>query len=105
VFVPYIVALTEVDALKSAYGVTWRGINRPGDRELGIAGSELIALDLRTNEVLAVRRGFKRSGGIQNSYTGIWWLTGQTCPKLSERPDHLFIKEVLKPLAFEGKVK
>ena len=96
VFVPYVVAEAQTDTLKSKYGVTWRGITRPHDRELGIAGSELIVLNLETSEILAVRRGFKRTGGVRN-LTGVWWLAGQTCPKLSERPDHWFIKDVLKP--------
>ncbi|MEO6112093.1 MAG: hypothetical protein ABIQ24_09735 [Nitrospiraceae bacterium] len=99
VFVPYIVAETETESLKSKYGITWRGITLPHDRELGIAGSELIILDLGTNEVLAVRRGFKRTGGVRNNSTGIWWLAGQTCPKLSEKPDHWFIRDVLRPAA------
>lgn len=94
--VPYIVAETETQSLNSKYGVTWRGITRPHDRELGIAGSELIVLNLQTSEVLGVKRGFKRTGGIRN-LTGVWWLTGQTCPKLREKPDHWFIREVLKP--------
>ena len=55
VFVPYVVAEVQTNALKSKYGVTWRGITRPHDRELGIAGSELIVLNLETNEILAVR--------------------------------------------------
>ncbi len=38
--------------------MTWRGIRRPHDREMGIAGGELIVLDLETNEVLGVRRGY-----------------------------------------------
>lgn len=96
VFVPYVVAEAQTDTIKSKYGVTWRGITRPHDRELGIAGSELVVLNLETNEILAVRRGFKRTGGVRN-LTGVWWLAGQTCPKLSERPDHWFIKDVLKP--------
>jgi hypothetical protein len=95
-FVPYIVAVTETGSLNSKYGVTWRGITRPRDRELGIAGSELIVLNFETKEILAVRRGYKRTGGVRN-LTGVWWLAGQTCPKLSERPDHWFIKDVLKP--------
>ena len=99
VFVPYIVAETETASLKSKYGITWRGLTRPHDREMGIAGSELIILDLGTNEVLAVRRGFKRTGGVRNNSTGIWWLAGQTCPKLSEKPDHWFIRDVLRPAA------
>lgn len=64
----------EFDALpQSRYGFTWRGIIRPHDREMGIAGGELIALDLKTNEVLGVRRGF-------SFYRGSWELTA-ACPK------------------------
>ena len=96
--VPYIVAEKEAQSMNSKYGVTWRGITRPHDRDLGIAGSELIVLNLKTNEVLAVRRGFKRTGGVRN-LTGVWWLAGQTCPKLTEKPDHWFIKDVLRPAA------
>ena len=102
--VPYVVARKEVQSLSGKFGVTWRGIQRPLDRELGIAGSELIILDLVSNEVLAVRRGFKRTGGVRN-LTGVWWLSGPTCPALSEKPDHWFIREVLQPFASTGKEK
>ncbi len=102
--VPYVVAQRETQLLNSRYGVTWRGITRPHDRELGIAGSELIILNLETNEVLAVRRGFKRTGGVRN-LTGVWWLAGQTCPNLNSRPDHWFIRDVLKPAAEKTKEK
>jgi hypothetical protein len=57
---------------KARYAFTWRGIKRPSDRELGIAGGELIVLDRQTNEVLGVRRGYV-----------VWnrgW-TGRVCPK------------------------
>lgn len=96
VFVPYVVAVRDTVSLTSKHVVTWRGIVRPHDREFGIAGSELIVMDLESKEVLGVKRGFKRTGGVRN-LTGIWWLAGQTCPKLTERPDHWFIKDVLKP--------
>jgi hypothetical protein len=96
VFVPYVLADALTSSLESRYGVTWRGIPRFQDRELGIAGSELIIFDLSNKEVLAVRRGFKRTGGVRN-LTGVWWLTGQTCPKVSDKPDNWFIRDVLKP--------
>lgn len=64
----------EFDSQRRArYGFTWRGIKRPHDREMGIAGGELIVLDLETNEVLAVRRGYAL-------YAGQWQLT-PACPK------------------------
>jgi len=103
VFVPYIVAERNTASLTSTYAVTWRATARPHDREFGVAGSELIVLNLATSEVLGVKRGFKRTGGVRN-LTGIWWLAGPTCPRLSERPDHWFVKDVLKPTP-DSKVK
>jgi hypothetical protein len=89
-----------VSSLGSRYGYTWRGIKRPHDRELGIVGGELIVLDLQTNEVLAVRRGFIRSGDVPNNLTGVWWLGGHVCPEY--RDSHIytyeFISRVLKPV-------
>ena len=57
---------------KARYGFTWRGIKRPFDREMGIAGGELIVLDLRTNEVMGVRRGYAM-------WNGGW--TNRVCPR------------------------
>jgi hypothetical protein len=95
--VPYIVAMADVPKPQSRYGYTWRGISRPHDRELGIAGGELIVLDLQTSEVLAVRRSFVRSGSVRNNLTGVWWLTAGKCSKESLKTDAQFINEVLKP--------
>jgi hypothetical protein len=85
----------------SSYGFTWRGITREKDRELGIAGGELIVLDLKTKEVLAVRRGYIRSGNVKAHRTGIWWLTGQVCPKSRENmfSSEQFLRGVLRPVA------
>jgi len=58
---------------KARYAFTWRGIMRPADRELGIAGGELIVLDTETNEVMGVRRGFA-------FYRGSWAVT-PLCPR------------------------
>lgn len=97
--VPYVVEAQSDDVLKSRYGYTWRGINRPHDRELGIAGSELIVLDLENHEVLGVQRRFIRGGGMRNSLTGIWWLSGQVCQQFGDKIPHttIFISKVLKP--------
>lgn len=94
--VPYVVAEQEVEILQSRYGYSWRGITRPHDRELGIAGGELIVLDLQTNEVVAIRRGFIRSGSVRN-LTGISWINGQVCSNSGDKREHIFLKEVLKP--------
>ena len=45
---------------KSRYGYTWRGIVRPHDRQNGIGGGEVIVVDLETNEILAVQRGYAK---------------------------------------------
>ncbi|WP_173050221.1 hypothetical protein [Nitrospira sp. KM1] len=102
-----------VESRESRYGFTWRGITRPHDRELGIAGGELIVLNLETNEVLGVRRGYIRSGMVRNNLTGIWWLTGQTCPAYGYRNgrnkdfdfSYWFIGKVLKPKNYEQSFK
>jgi hypothetical protein len=71
-----------VSELRSRYGLIWRGIKRPKDRELAIAGSEWIVFDLQTNEVLAVRRDYARSGFSRNTPDGIWWLNAVHCPNV-----------------------
>jgi hypothetical protein len=82
---------------QSRYGFTWRGITRPHDRELGIAGGEVIILDLRTNEVLAVRRGYLRSGKTLDTVGGIWWLGAQACPPRPVMAMGELLHKVLKP--------
>lgn len=92
--------------LRSQYGYIWRGIRRPHDRIKGIAGGELIILDLHTQEVLGVRRGFVRSGQIRNNQTGINWLNAKVCQMPTARDGrrdqssfiYLFISKVLVPI-------
>jgi len=90
---------------KSRYGYTWRGIKRTQDRELGIAGGELLVLDLETREVLAVKRGYVRSGTVKNNLTGIWWLGGQVCKndRIDLKRSYEFISLVLHPSNLNGK--
>jgi hypothetical protein len=82
---------------KSVYAFTWRGIMRPHDRESGIAGGELIILNVRTNEVLAVRRGYVRSGKALETIGGIWWLGAQACPPRPVTAMGALLHKVLKP--------
>ena len=91
---------------RSRYGFTWRGIRRPHDRELAIAGGELMVFDLQTGEVLGVRRGFARSGFVRNSRSGVQWETAAVCPKLRRQPDgwdksgdfsYWFVSKVAQP--------
>jgi len=83
---------------KSRYGYTWRGVVRPHDRENGIGGGEVIVLDLETNEVLAVHRGYaqfrmdERVGLLKAGW-------GNRCPSIQPTggPYGHFILKVLKP--------
>ena len=86
-----------VKDLKSRYGFTWRGITRAHDRELGIAGSEFIILDLQANEVLAVRRGYLRTVNTRETGGEVWWLGGHSCPSNLPGVTETFIHKVLKP--------
>jgi len=90
---------------KSLYGYTWRGITRPHDRELGIAGGELIVLDLETSEVLGVKRGYVRSGTVKDNLTGVWWLNGQVCKKdrTGLKRSYEFISLALHPFSLKRK--
>ena len=94
--VPYLIAEVEVSSLKARYGYTWRGITRPHDREHGIAGGEVIVLDLEKGEVLAVRRSYARTGRMKN-LTRVCWLTAQKCSETSFNSDAQFINQVLLP--------
>jgi hypothetical protein len=70
--------------LQSRYGYTWRGIRRPYDREMGIGGGEIAVVDLKTNEILGLRRGFILGNRLKPG--GMWWLTGAACPHYSQLP-------------------
>ena len=74
--------IEQISDLKSKYGLTWRGIHRPFDRENGIAGGEIIAYDLQTNEVLAVFRNYAYTGRVKSTPDGAWWLSAGGCHQL-----------------------
>lgn len=89
----------EFGVRKSRYGYTWRAVARPHDRELGIGGSELIVLDLKTNEVLAVHRGYAKFE-VDERYgtSGFQWR--HACPaqvNIVGGARMLFLLKVLKP--------
>lgn len=91
----------EFGVRKSRYGYTWRAVARPHDRELGIGGSELIVLDLKTNEVLAVHRGYAKFE-IDERYgtSGFQWR--HACPTQANivgGDRMLFLLKVLKPIS------
>jgi hypothetical protein len=95
-------------AHQSRYGFTWRGMRVPHDRANGIAGGELFVIDLKTNEVLAMRRGFARASGIRNNQSGISWEWAYICPMPLNKKgepkgksidfEYSFITKVLPPL-------
>ena len=87
---------------KSRYGFTWRGIKRPLDRELAIAGGELAVIDLQTGEILGIRRGFTMSGNVVNSATRINWEFSGACPSYERQNKdydftYWFVAKILKP--------
>lgn len=84
---------------QSRYGFLWRGITRPNDREMGIAGGELIVIELDSRKVLAVKRGFARTGDHPTLSDGIWWRDPTGCAGDSRDPfaSVLFVKKVLEP--------
>lgn len=93
--------LEYTDQITSRYGVVWRGITRPRDRELGIAGSELLVLDLRTNEILGVRRGFALGGAYNYPHVGkgrLNWRGAAACPARDLNSNwSVFIESVVQP--------
>lgn len=110
----------EFAELRSRYGFFWYGIAREMDRQLGVAGGELVVVDLKTNEVLALKRGFAlavtRNWGKGYSPTGISWNAGGVCPASGKEPypylavpysDRTFINTVLRPrkVAQQGEIK
>ena len=86
--------------LRSRYGYTWRGITRPHDRELGIAGGELIIVDLQTQEILGVHRGFaKFEINEKMGAAGLQWARACPLPPNIGGGAYLaFILKVLRPI-------
>ena len=99
------------ESVQAQYGYTWRDITRTRERELGIAGGDLFVVDLRTGEVLGMRRGFARSVISKNTIGGRNWAGTENCP-LVEMPggfqyrspglDLRFMRKVVKPAPKHG---
>ncbi len=84
------------NTIQSRYGFFWRGIERtPFDRPLGIGGGEEFIVDLKTNEMLALRREFVRiPGGKPSRDNKLDWTEAKSC-----RGDiHKVLRDVLVPL-------
>ena len=84
--------------MNSRYGILWRGISRPEDRARGIGGGEVIVLDLKTNEVMAVRRGFAHRAVMTEQRGDFNWRGSATCPQQDAGKEDLFVEKVLRPL-------
>jgi hypothetical protein len=80
------------DQLSADYGYTWRGIKRAKDRENGIAGGEALIYDLRTKEILAIRRQFLIGLRNPRGVGAILWEIAASCP-LSDRTEFQEFKE------------
>ncbi len=100
--------LETVANLKSRYALIWRGLKRPHDRELAIAGSEWIVIESSTKRVLAVERNYARTGFNRNTKEGIWWLNASNCPNVTPRDNssarfYTFTAKSLKPFSGDQK--
>ncbi len=101
------IELSELEVLSKPsgpYAVTWRGLRRPKDRENGIAGTEIIVIDIRSNKVMGVWRDYGLTGRNPEEWNGVWWLTAAICPKFYskyKRPElqqwYGFVSAVLVP--------
>jgi hypothetical protein len=80
----------------SEYGYTWRGIERPKDRALGVAGGEIIVLNLRSGEVVAVKRGFAKFEFLDERYGIASFQWRKRCPneprELADRESNFLLK-------------
>lgn len=78
-------------ALKSRYGFTWREVRGFWDEVFRVYGGELLVMDMKTQEVLGLRRGFVQ----WERFSG----TGRMCPKdKTDSITYLFVSEVLVPV-------
>lgn len=96
VTIPMVLQRRSSKLAKSTHGYTWRGISRERDRENGISGGEMIVVDLRSGEILGIRRGFALSG--QGPTSRVNWATALRCPSVnSAAPNAEFVYRILRP--------
>ena len=94
----------EAKELRSKFGLIWRGLKRPMDRELSIAGGEWIVFALETKEVLAVMRMYGLSPKAKTPQR-IWWLNASQCSSAAgvrtaasnSKQLYRFVSKVLHP--------
>lgn len=84
--------------IRSRYGFFWRGIERSShDRQLSIAGGEEFYVDLKTNAIVAMRRGFVMSQWAKpGTKTKVDWVHSEECPAPEFGKKSLLL-EVFKP--------
>ena len=97
--------LAERNSLRSRFAFTWRGVKRPEDRELSLAGSESIVIDMTNGAVLGVLRNYVRTKTLGGSQRRVWWLNAVSCANIPEGfQDNLgqqlygFVSTVLRPI-------
>jgi hypothetical protein len=95
--VPDLVNAKLLDKTTAIYGYTWRGVDGAKLRELGIAAGDQAIVDLRTGDVLAMRRGFLFSDLTARGLS-VWWLDASNCSKEAASRTSEFVKKVLKPI-------
>lgn len=102
VVVPYVVHELPTVTLASRYGFTWRGIERPHDRENGIAGGELAVVELDTGHILGIRRGFAMTQTRTATPEANWENAAECPPNVLGSGNRKFLEKVLKPLPERG---
>jgi len=75
--------VTGIDAPTAKFGITWRGVKRPLDRENDISGVEEIVYERATGEVLAVRRQFIYAPPYKGKSESNSWAQGRVCERVS----------------------
>jgi len=77
--------------LKSSYGFTWKEIRDDRDKLLGVWEGNLIVMNLNSNEVLGIKRGF--------FYVNLFTKEIHLCPRdKSSTMTYDFISKVIKPI-------
>jgi hypothetical protein len=85
----------QVGELQSQYGYTWREVRDELDIKHGVRGGELIVKDLRTDETLAIKRGFFLARNLDSQY---FQPSYSLCPRGDgSEMVYNFLSKVLRP--------
>lgn len=66
-----------IEGYSARYGIRWSDTSTPDDRAMGIAGSSLVVLDLKSGELIGRRTGYTLSSPAEEAGTR------STCPSLA----------------------